>query len=100
VSRKIGDPPSCWEAQLPAELLRLPEELARMDTLLDDPAFFAVKVRVHVVRRSVGVHDQLKQSRIGSRPGASSASSAAALLLPLARRLARQGHPRIADPRA
>lgn len=27
----------------PAELLRLPEELARADTLLDDPAFFARK---------------------------------------------------------
>jgi transposase, IS5 family len=27
--------------QLPAELLRLPEELARVDALLDDPAFFA-----------------------------------------------------------
>jgi IS5 family transposase len=26
---------------LPAELLRLPEELARVDALLDDPAFFA-----------------------------------------------------------
>ena len=26
---------------LPEELLRLPEELARVDALLDDPAFFA-----------------------------------------------------------
>src|ERR671920_1459952 len=32
---------SGWEAALPAELLRLPEELARVDALLDDPAFFA-----------------------------------------------------------
>ena len=32
---------SLWEAVLPAELLRLPEELARVDALLDDPAFFA-----------------------------------------------------------
>jgi IS5 family transposase len=30
-----------WESRLPAELLRLPEELARVDSLLDDPAFFA-----------------------------------------------------------
>ena len=29
-----------WEAVLPEELLRLPEELARVDALLDDEAFF------------------------------------------------------------
>ena len=39
--RTIGDPPSLWELGLPAELLRLPAELARVDALLDDPAFFA-----------------------------------------------------------
>ena len=39
--RTIGDRPSLWELRLPAELLRLPEELARVDALLDDPAFFA-----------------------------------------------------------
>ena len=39
--RTIGDRPSVWESRLPAELLRLPEELARVDALLDDPAFFA-----------------------------------------------------------
>ena len=39
--RTIGDRPSLWEARLPPELLRLPEELARVDALLDDPAFFA-----------------------------------------------------------
>ena len=39
--RTIGDRPSPWESRLPAELLRLPEELARVDALLDDPAFFA-----------------------------------------------------------
>jgi len=32
---------SLWEAVLPPELLRLPEELARVDALLDDPVFFA-----------------------------------------------------------
>jgi transposase, IS5 family len=41
VFRTIGDQPSSWEARLPPELLRLPEELARVDALLDDPAFFA-----------------------------------------------------------
>jgi len=30
-----------WEALLPAELLVLPTELARVDALLDDPVFFA-----------------------------------------------------------
>jgi transposase, IS5 family len=39
--RTIGDGPSEWESRLPAEVLRLPEELARVDALLDDPAFFA-----------------------------------------------------------
>jgi IS5 family transposase len=32
---------SLWEAMLPEEVLRLPEELARVDALLDDPVFFA-----------------------------------------------------------
>src|SRR6266571_4553538 len=40
VLRTLGDPVSLWES-LPAEVLRLPEQLARVDALLDDPAFFA-----------------------------------------------------------
>src|SRR5688500_19467868 len=32
---------SLWEAVLPAAVVRLPEELARVDALLDDPVFFA-----------------------------------------------------------
>jgi len=39
--RTLGDHRSSWESLLPPELLRLPEELARVDALLDDPAFFA-----------------------------------------------------------
>src|SRR5438067_2536681 len=39
--RTIGDGPASWESLLPPEVLRLPEELARVDALLDDPAFFA-----------------------------------------------------------
>ena len=39
--RTIGDRPSLWESLLPPEVLRLPVELARVDALLDDPAFFA-----------------------------------------------------------
>jgi transposase, IS5 family len=39
--RTTGDGPSPWESLLPPELLRLPEVLARVDALLDDPVFFA-----------------------------------------------------------
>src|SRR5579859_5154387 len=39
--RTIGDGPSPWESLLPPELLRLPDELARVDALLDDPVLFA-----------------------------------------------------------
>jgi len=39
--RTIGDGPSLWESGLPPELLRLPEDLVRVDALLDDPVFFA-----------------------------------------------------------
>lgn len=41
VFRTVGDQVSLWEAVLPPELLRLPDELARVDALLDDPVFFA-----------------------------------------------------------
>src|SRR5258707_14780139 len=40
VLRTVRDQVSLWEAVLPAELLKLPDELARVDALLDDPAFF------------------------------------------------------------
>jgi transposase, IS5 family len=39
--RTIGDGPAAWELLLPAEVLRLPAELAAVDGLLDDPVFFA-----------------------------------------------------------
>src|SRR5262245_65854764 len=39
--RTVGDRPALWESLLPAEVLRLPQELARVDALLDDPVFFA-----------------------------------------------------------
>jgi transposase, IS5 family len=41
VFRTVGDQPSLWESLLPEEVLRLPGELARVDVLLDDRAFFA-----------------------------------------------------------
>ena len=41
VFRTVGDQCSLWESVLPEELRRLPEELARVDALLDDSVFFA-----------------------------------------------------------
>jgi IS5 family transposase len=41
VFRTVGDQVSLWEAVLPAELLKLPDELSRIDELLDDPVFLA-----------------------------------------------------------
>ena len=38
--RTVGDQVSLWEAVLPPELLTLPDELARVDVLLDDAVFF------------------------------------------------------------
>jgi transposase, IS5 family len=40
VFRTVSDQMSLWEAVLPPELLRLPDELSRVDELLDDPVFF------------------------------------------------------------
>ena len=39
--RTVGDQPSLWESVLPEELLQLPEELVRVDAMLDDPVFFS-----------------------------------------------------------
>jgi len=39
--RTIDDRPSSWELLLPPEVLWLPDDLARVDVLLDDPVFFA-----------------------------------------------------------
>lgn len=39
--RTVNDQLSLWDAILPPELLVLPDELARVDVLLDDAAFFA-----------------------------------------------------------
>jgi IS5 family transposase len=38
--RTYGPGPSLWESVLPEPALRMPAELARVDELLDDPAFF------------------------------------------------------------
>jgi len=41
VLRTVNDQPALWDVILPAELLVLPTELARVDSLLEDPVFFA-----------------------------------------------------------
>ncbi len=41
VFRTVNDQPTLWDSILPPELLVLPVELGRVDTLLDDPVFFA-----------------------------------------------------------
>ena len=52
--RTVGDQPGLWESILPRALLVLPEQLARVDELLDYPAFFAPLCRFSV--RGWGVH--------------------------------------------
>ena len=39
--RTVNDQLSLWDAILPPELLVLPDELGRVDGLLDDQVFFA-----------------------------------------------------------
>ncbi len=39
--RTVNDQPTLWDSILPAELLVLPAELARVDALLEDSVFFA-----------------------------------------------------------
>ena len=54
--RTTNPQPSLWEAILPDACLGLPAELARVDTLLDDPAFLAplaaTSTRASAARRS------------------------------------------------
>jgi transposase, IS5 family len=40
VLRTVNDQLSLWDVILPSELLVLPDELARVDALLDDSVFF------------------------------------------------------------
>src|SRR5258708_5897842 len=48
------------ESRLPAEVLRLPDELARVDALLDDPAFFAPYFHPVIGRPSTPVECYLR----------------------------------------
>ncbi len=50
--RTVGDQVSLWEAVLPAELLKLPDELARVDGLLEDLGDVDLSDEVIRIRRA------------------------------------------------
>jgi predicted amino acid-binding ACT domain protein len=58
--RTIGDQPALRETLLPTEVLRLPQELARVDALLDDLAFFAPYFHPLIGRPSTPVECYLR----------------------------------------
>ena len=62
--RTVADQSMLWEAILPEELRRLPAELARIDVLLVDPAFFAP------VRTVLRPHDGAAVNPGGDLPAA------------------------------
>ena len=69
--RTVGDQPTLWEAILPDELRRLPQELARVDVLLDDPVFFASFVPFfdpRMGRPSIPMETYLRLMFLKSRP--------------------------------
>jgi transposase, IS5 family len=61
VFRTVGDQPSLWESLLPEEVLRLPAELARVDALLDDPAYDPAFFDPLIGRPSTPVECYLRQ---------------------------------------
>jgi transposase, IS5 family len=70
VLRTVNDQLSLWDAILPAELLVLPGELARVDKLLDDRAFFAPFVAYfdpRIGRPSVPMETYLRMMFLKSR---------------------------------
>jgi IS5 family transposase len=63
VLRTVNDQPTLWDAILPAELLVLPVELARVDALLDDSVFFdpfALYFDARIGRRSIAMETYLR----------------------------------------
>jgi len=63
VLRTVNDQPPLWDAILPSELLVLPDELAWVDRLLDDPAFvapFASFFDARIGRKSVPMETYLR----------------------------------------
>ena len=76
--RTVNDQLSLWDAILPAELLVLPGELARVDELLDDPAFFAPFVAYfdpRIGRPSVRGRSQRGRLGTGCGPGGTAGRS-------------------------
>jgi transposase, IS5 family len=70
VLRTVSDQLSLWDAILPAELLVLPDQLARVDALLDDPVFFAPFVPYfdpRIGRPSVPMETYLRMMFLKSR---------------------------------
>ena len=68
--RTVNDQLSLWDAILPAELLVLPGELARVDALLEDPVFFAPFVPYfdpRIGRPSVPMETYLRMMFLKSR---------------------------------
>lgn len=68
--RTVNDQLSLWDAILPPELLVLPDELARVDVLLDDPAFFTPFVPYfdpRIGRPSVPMETYLRMMFLKSR---------------------------------
>ena len=68
--RTVNDQLSLWDAILPPELLVLPDELARVDALLDDPVFFAPFVPFfdpRIGRPSVPMETYLRMMFLKSR---------------------------------
>jgi IS5 family transposase len=63
VLRTVNDQPTLWDAILPAELLVLPVELARVDALLDDSVFFdpfALYFDARIGRPSIAMETYLR----------------------------------------
>jgi transposase, IS5 family len=70
VFRTVNDQLSLWDVILPPELLVLPGELARVDALLDDPAFFtpfAAYFDPRIGRPSVPMETYLRMMFLKSR---------------------------------
>jgi IS5 family transposase len=70
--RTLNDQPTLWDSILPRELLVMPEELARVDVLLDDPVFFVPFVAffdARIGRPSVPMETYLRLMFLKSRYG-------------------------------
>ena len=93
VFRTVGDQVSLWESLLPDEVLRLPEELARVDVLLVDPAFFAPFVPLFDPRMGQRKRERAPRLLVHS---ATRLATAAGFLAGPVQACARAGHP---DPR-